>query len=478
MAIFLNWIWQGSALTLLVALVVGRLRAVNAATRERIWWATLAGVCLMPFVPLLGLMPATRAAVATDAALLITVPEPSSLVVGTAWMIWMASVAVSGFRLAIAVIALGRAKRSAAPFPPARLETLTTWARVSSHGRQARLAVSDRVTTAAVLGLGRPVIAVSPDALDRLTDDELEDILVHEYAHVQRFDDLGVLAQRAVGAIFGLHPAVWWLGRALTLEREVACDDLVLAQTRNSPQRYARSLVKLVEQAGRQRRLRLAPGAIVSRHQLTRRIVRLLDRGRNASARPSRSTIGAAAAAIGVILVAMLSVELVAIASSTLASQSIAAGLVQPFERSTGLASDSTVVEGSIVRDTNALEQARGPLPRLGDLPPETTPRVPGTPEPVATETVRRATPDSPTAEPLGVVAIAPLASESPTPATRADAAGGESTPPWAHAPPESPTPWGLAADAGSAIGRGSRAGAIKTAGFFTGIGKSVAGAF
>ena len=278
MPIFLNWIWQGSALTLLVALVVCRLRAVNAATRERIWWATLAAVCLMPFVSLLGLAPAAKVAAGTDAALLITVPEPSSLLVGTAWMIWMASVAVSGLRLAIAVIALGRAKRSAAPFPAARLDALTTWARVSSHGRQARLAVSDRVTTAAVLGLGRPVIAVSPDALDRLTDDELDDILVHEYAHVQRFDDLGVLAQRALGAIFGLHPAVWWLGRALTLEREVACDDLVLAQTRNSPQRYARSLVRLVEQTGRQTRLRLAPGAIVSRPQLTRRIVRLLDR--------------------------------------------------------------------------------------------------------------------------------------------------------------------------------------------------------
>ena len=60
MPIFLNWIWQGSALTLMVALVVCRLRAVNAATRERIWWATLASVCLMPLVALLGTSPAGR----------------------------------------------------------------------------------------------------------------------------------------------------------------------------------------------------------------------------------------------------------------------------------------------------------------------------------------------------------------------------------------------------------------------------------
>ena len=58
MPILLNWIWQGSALTLVVALVVCRLRGVNAATRERIWWATLAAVCLMPLIPLLGFAPA------------------------------------------------------------------------------------------------------------------------------------------------------------------------------------------------------------------------------------------------------------------------------------------------------------------------------------------------------------------------------------------------------------------------------------
>ena len=70
-------------------------------------------------------------------------------------------------------------------------------------------------------------------------------------------------AERAVSAVFGWHPAVWWLGRALTLEREVACDDLVLTQERTSPQSYARSLVRLVEQTRPQSGLQLAPGAFV-----------------------------------------------------------------------------------------------------------------------------------------------------------------------------------------------------------------------
>jgi hypothetical protein len=42
----------------------------------------------------------------------------------------------------------------------------------------------------------------------------------------------------------------------------------------------------------------------------------------------------------------------------------------------------------------------------------------------------------------------------------------------------KSPTPWSAAADAGVAVGRGSQKAAAATAGFFTKLGKSIAGGF
>ena len=44
--------------------------------------------------------------------------------------------------------------------------------------------------------------------------------------------------------------------------------------------------------------------------------------------------------------------------------------------------------------------------------------------------------------------------------------------------PTQNPTPWRAAADAGVGVGRGSQKAAVATAGFFSRMGKSIAGAF
>ncbi len=475
MPIFLNWIWQGSALTLVVALVVGRLRAVNAATRERIWWATLASVCAMPLVALLGSSPAGR----TAAEPLVFVPQPSLttlILASLAWSLWTAA---SAARLAVALVALARAKRTALPFPVERLAGLPAWTRVSSRGRRATLAVSERVATAAVLGINRPIIAVSPRLLDRLSDDDLDNILVHEHAHVQRRDDLGVLAERAVGAVFGWHPAVWWLGRALALEREVACDDLVLTQERTSPQSYARSLVKLVEQTSPQEGLRLAPGAFFTRPQLTRRIMRLLDRTRNASARASKPAIGFASLAIALGVVAMLPVQLIAVAAPALASRVIAAGatgaaaLFEPFGGLTSVGpapaaaarveAETTGTAGrAVVEGQPSAQEAGAPVPAT---PSDTDAGAGSSIEPPATDPPAPASVDRDPSVPAGPDTVTSVELETVT-----------DTPPAEHA--VAPTPWAHATDAATAVGKASRTGAVRTAGFFTRMGKSIAGAF
>jgi beta-lactamase regulating signal transducer with metallopeptidase domain len=69
---------------------------------------------------------------------------------------------------------------------------------------------------------------------------------LHELAHLRRYDDWTNLAQKLVKALFFFHPAVWWIEKQVSLEREMACDDAVLAETA-SPRAYAECLAHLAE---------------------------------------------------------------------------------------------------------------------------------------------------------------------------------------------------------------------------------------
>ena len=116
----------------------------------------------------------------------------------------------------------------------------------AAQGRTVRVRASDRVRTAAVLGLTRPVIAVPRDASEALTPHEIDQVVLHEYAHVQRYDDWTKLLQVLIGAFFGWHPAVRLMMREIDFEREAACDDYVVDVT-GAPRAYARCLTKVIE---------------------------------------------------------------------------------------------------------------------------------------------------------------------------------------------------------------------------------------
>ena len=75
--------------------------------------------------------------------------------------------------------------------------------------------VSEAASVASVLGFARPVIVLPRRLLTRVTDHELDQIVLHEYAHVQRWDDWARLVQAIVEAVCPFHPAVRWVGRSI-----------------------------------------------------------------------------------------------------------------------------------------------------------------------------------------------------------------------------------------------------------------------
>ncbi len=88
-----------------------------------------------------------------------------------------------------------------------------------------KLSVFEGVGTAFVVGILQPVILVNASLLSGLTPQQLQQILVHELAHVYRFDPVSQLLQRFVESILFFHPCVWWISREVSQLRELCCDD-------------------------------------------------------------------------------------------------------------------------------------------------------------------------------------------------------------------------------------------------------------
>ena len=170
------------------------------------------------------------------------------------------------------------------------------------RGRRTRLRVSDDVLVPSLLGLGRPVVVLPRPLLDALSADELDHVVVHEYAHAQRWDDWALLLQSVVTALVGLHPGVRIVTRALDHERELACDDWVIAQG-GCPRVYALSVTKVAELTLAGTGPALAPGMTRSRGEITRRVARLLDPTWSGAIRPSRLGLSVAVGALSVVIV-------------------------------------------------------------------------------------------------------------------------------------------------------------------------------
>ncbi|MDQ3816844.1 MAG: DUF4440 domain-containing protein, partial [Acidobacteriota bacterium] len=112
----------------------------------------------------------------------------------------------------------------------------------------ALLALSTEIRAPMLLGLIRPMILLPADIKEWTTAEERGWMIEHEMTHLSRRDNLIILFQALMGIIFFFHPLVRYALDQLSLERELACDDLIVRRGTISS-RYAESLLKVVERS-------------------------------------------------------------------------------------------------------------------------------------------------------------------------------------------------------------------------------------
>lgn len=113
------------------------------------------------------------------------------------------------------------------------------------NGRRSplRLRLSVEPSEPSIFGIFRSVFVWPQRLSERLEDEHIEAIMVHELAHARRFDNATAALHMLVEALFWFHPLVWWMERRMIEERERACDESVVALG-GSPDTYAEGILK------------------------------------------------------------------------------------------------------------------------------------------------------------------------------------------------------------------------------------------
>ncbi len=285
----LHFVWQGTALA---AVSVGAM-ALSRRTQTR-YIIGVAMLVLMLVVPIwtVAFYMQPHLPAPTDATILSTAPQvahsasyasslnPSGQASSIrasldvlSWLVeaWLIGVAFFSLRSAGGFVLLERERRRQSSVVEDRiLETCHTLQDRLGIKRAIQYCECAWLQAPAVIGWFRPIVFLPMSALTGLSEAQLQSVIAHELAHIQRFDPFVNVFQVCVETLLFYHPAVWWLNKRIRAEREHCCDDTAVSVCGDAVE-YARALTLMEE-------WRSAPtlAMAANRGPLKERIVRVL----------------------------------------------------------------------------------------------------------------------------------------------------------------------------------------------------------
>jgi beta-lactamase regulating signal transducer with metallopeptidase domain len=283
----LNGVLAGVLIAFFAWALLRVMRQKNSGTRFAVWFAALVAIAALPFMGRFAGNGELENAFSAGPAVAL----PSSCAISI-FLVWAVMATIGLLRLGLALWKLRQLRASAVAL---ELNTLDPVLRKTLEEfqsfRRVTLCVSDRQAVPAAIGFFRPLIVMPSWAMREVPAAELNSILIHELAHLRRWDDWTNLFQKILRAVFFFHPAIWWVESRLSLEREMACDDIVLSRTA-SPRAYAQCLVSLAEKSFLRRSLVMAQAAVSRMCHTSRRVARILDSDRSAATRVWKPALG------------------------------------------------------------------------------------------------------------------------------------------------------------------------------------------
>ena len=133
--------------------------------------------------------------------------------------------------------------------------------------------ISETISTPVTVGFLKPVILVPLAAVNQLNTQQMEAVLLHELAHIKRYDYLVNIITVIIKTIFYFNPFTRNLANVIEEEREKSCDEWVLQYQYDA---YAYSTALLALEQMKRHSLQLALAAASNRELLLERVKKIM----------------------------------------------------------------------------------------------------------------------------------------------------------------------------------------------------------
>lgn len=261
-------VWQGMLLALVSATIVFFTKHARPVLRYNLLTGSLlifiivvgltfiaqvsrpAGIVVEPVTSTPSMADAVvTSSVGAGATNFITIKAIDFFNVNASWVVltWLLIMALRCTQLTLALYGVYQLQRKQVFFPGEywanRVAVLCRQLKISRH---VQLLQSGIVKMPSVIGYLKPVILFPAGMLASLPVNEVEAILVHELAHIQRKDFLVNLLQNIIEIFFFFNLPVLWVSSLVKRERENCCDDIAVRHT-DSRKNYINALMSFQE---------------------------------------------------------------------------------------------------------------------------------------------------------------------------------------------------------------------------------------
>jgi len=277
-------LWQGAAIYILLFILFQGFPRISARIKHNLAYASICGIFIAFCITFCSVFQIpVQTSVRPDTLLFInnyTFPTslstraesffPILVVLYLIGIVLQMGIVTSGY---LKLLQLKKAATSAIP---------ENWQQLFNHiktdlGLKKNIGffLSEHVNVPLVLGYFKPVVLFPVAFVTQLEMSHVESILIHELSHIRRNDYLLNLVKTAIETILFFNPFVWMCSKLIHIEREHACDDLVVKRT-GTPLTYAHALLQL-ELIKQKHTPALSMAASGNQQHLYQRIKRITD---------------------------------------------------------------------------------------------------------------------------------------------------------------------------------------------------------